>query len=82
MRQLIIKSFEAMVWVFGLIVGIGGVTAGINAVENGQSEGVLYMIVGPLSAIILMGIFFIAISISDNTRRTAEAVEKLAARSP
>ena len=80
MRQFVIKSFEAIVWIFGAIVAIGGVIAGIIAVGNGQPQGLIFIIGGPLYAILLMGMFFIAISISDNTKRTAEAVEKLVAR--
>ena len=80
MRQFVIKSFETIVWIFGALVAAAGVIIGLMAVANGQAQGILFIIGGPLYAILLMGMFFIAISISDNTRRTAEAVEKLAAR--
>lgn len=80
MRQFIIRSFEAIVWVFGALVALAGIVVGIMAVSNGQPQGLLFIIGGPLYAILLMGMFFIAIAISDNTKRTADAVEKLAAR--
>jgi hypothetical protein len=80
MRQFIIRSFEAIVWVFGALVALGGVVVGVMALGNGQVQGLLFLIGGPLYAILLMGVFFIAAAIADNTKRTAEAVEKLAAR--
>lgn len=80
MRQFIIRSFETIVWIVGAIVAAGGVIVGLMAVAQGQVQGLLFIIIGPLYAILLMGMFFIAIAIADNTKRTAEAVEKLAAR--
>lgn len=80
MRQFIIRSFEAIVWIFGALVALAGIAVGVMALVNGQAQGLLFIIGGPLYAILLMGMFFIAIAISDNTKRTADAVEKLAAR--
>jgi len=80
MRQFIIKSFETIIWVFGALIAVAGVVFGLMAVANGQPQGLLFVILGPLYAILMMGIFFIAIAISDNTKRTADAVEKLVAR--
>lgn len=80
MRQFIIKSFEGIVWIFGALVALAGVIVGLMAIANGQVQGLLFIIGGPLYAILLMGMFFIAVAISDNTKRTADAVEKLAAR--
>ena len=80
MRQFIIRSFEGIVWIFGALVALAGILAGVLALANGQVQGLLFIIGGPLYAILLMGMFFIAIAISDNTKRTAEAVEKLVSR--
>lgn len=80
MRQFIIRSFEGIVWLFGALVALAGIVVGVLALANGQVQGLLFIIGGPLYAILLMGMFFIAVAISDNTKRTAEAVEKLASR--
>jgi hypothetical protein len=80
MRQLIIKSFETIIWIVGALVTAAGVIFGIVAIAQGQVQGLLFIILAPLYAVLIMGMFFIAIAISDNTRRTAEAVEKLAAK--
>ena len=80
MRQFIIRSFEGIVWIFGALVALAGILAGVLALASGQVQGLLFIIGGPLYAILLMGMFFIAIAISDNTKRTAEAVEKLVSR--
>lgn len=80
MRQFIIRSFEGIVWIFGALVALAGVVVGVLALANGQVQGLLFIIGGPLYAILLMGMFFIAVAISDNTKRTADAVEKLLAR--
>jgi hypothetical protein len=80
MRQFIITSFETIVWIVGGLIAIAGVIAGIIALTQGQMGGLLLIIIAPLYAILIMGVFFIAIAIADNTKRTAEAVEKLASR--
>jgi uncharacterized membrane protein len=80
MRQFVIKSFEAMVWIFGALLAVAGVILGILAISQGEMMGLLFMVGGPLYAILMMGTFFIAIAISDNTKNTAEAVGKLLAR--
>jgi hypothetical protein len=80
MRQLIIKSFETIIWIFGGLIAAAGIIFGLIALVNGQAQGLIFIIVGPLYAILVMGMFFIAAAISDNTKRTADAVEKLASR--
>ncbi|MGL4236674.1 hypothetical protein [Tabrizicola sp.] len=80
MRQFVIKSFETIVWIVGGLIALVGVIMGFAALIQGQFQGLLLIIGGPLYAILLMGMVFIAIAIADNTKRTAEAIEKLAAR--
>ncbi|CAN1552941.1 hypothetical protein MCELHM10_02252 [Paracoccaceae bacterium] len=80
MRQFIVRSFEAIVWIFGALVALAGIAGGVMTLAYDPVRGLLFIIGGPLYAILLMGMVFIAIAISDNTKRTADAVEKLAAR--
>ena len=47
---------------------------------NGQAQGIALIILGPLYAIIFAGWIFLSIGTYHNTKRTAEAIEKLAAR--
>jgi hypothetical protein len=80
MRDFIIRTFETLVWVFGGLIVLAGVVAGLVAMAQGEMAGLLMLIIAPLYAILVMGMFFIAIGIHANTKRTADAVEKLAAR--
>jgi hypothetical protein len=80
MRDMIIKSLDVIVWIIAIIIAAGGVIAGLVALANGQPEGIAFIIGGPLYAIIFAGFIFVAIGIYHNTKRTAEAIEKLAAR--
>lgn len=80
MRDTVIKIFEVLIWVIGALYAIGGTIAGVVALAQGEIVGVALIIGGLLGAVMVMALFFIAIGIYDNTRRTAEAVEKLSMR--
>ncbi|SIO17721.1 hypothetical protein [Vannielia litorea] len=80
MRNTIIKIFEILIWVIGGLVAIGGVIGGIVMLAQGEVVGLGVIIGGLLYAVIIMALFFIQIGTYNNTRRTAEAVEKLAGR--
>lgn len=80
MRDTVIKIFEVLIWVIGALYAIGGTIAGVVALAQGEIVGVALIIGGLLGAVMVMALFFIAIGIYDNTRRTAEAVEKLSVR--
>ncbi len=79
MRALIIGSLDILVWLLAGLIAIGGIVFGFMAIGQGQMEGIGIIIGGLLSAIVFAGMFFIVIGIHDNTKRTAAAVEKLAA---
>jgi len=80
MREMIIKSLEVIVWIVAGLMAIGGVLGGLFALVQGEIAGLAFIIGGPIYAIVFAGALFIGIGIHDNTRRTAIAVEKLAAR--
>lgn len=75
MRQLIINSFDALVWVFGALILVASVIGGLGTIAQGQTLAGLGIILGgAIYAVLMMGMFFIAIGIYHNTKRTAEAV--------
>ncbi|MBY6049272.1 hypothetical protein KUV47_17000 [Vannielia litorea] len=80
MRDTIIKIFDVLIWVIGAITAIGGIIAGIVVLAQGEVVGLGFIIGGILYAVIIMALFFIQIGIYYHTKRTAEAVEKLAGR--
>ena len=80
MRQAIINSLDVLIWIMGALIAIGGVIAGILALSQGEPMGLAIIIGALLYSIIFMGMFFLIIGMHNNTKRTAEAVEKLAMR--
>lgn len=75
MRQLIINSFDILVWVFGGFIMLASLITGIGAMAQGQAlAGLAIILGGAIYAVLMMGVFFIAIGIYQNTKRTAEAV--------
>jgi len=80
MRETIIKIFEILIWIIGALYAIGGVIGGIFVLAQGEVAGLGIIIGGLLGAVVIMALFFIQIGIYNNTRRTADAVEKLAGR--
>jgi len=80
MRQAIINSLDILIWIIGIILALGGTIAGIVALSQGQLVGIGFIIGGILYAILMMGMFFIVIGIYQNTRRTAEAIERMTIR--
>lgn len=80
MRQTIINSLDILIWVLGGLIAIGSVVAGVVTLGQGQVAGLAIIIGGLVYAVLIMGMFFLIIGIHNNTKRTAEAVEKLAMR--
>lgn len=77
MRQAIINSLDILIWVLGALIALAGVIAGIVALAQGQVMGLAILVGGLLYAVVFMGMFFLIIGIHNNTKRTADAVEKL-----
>ncbi len=80
MRDFVIKSMDVLVWIAAFLVAAGGIVAGLMAVGQGQMQGLILVVMGPLYAIMIAGWVFLAIGTYHNTKRTAEAIEKLANR--
>lgn len=80
MRDFVIKSLDILIWIVGGFFAIGGIGFGIFMLVQGEVQGLLFIILGPIYAILFCGMFLLAVGVYHNTRRTAEALEKLASR--
>ena len=83
MRDFMIKSLDTFIWILVVVVAIGAVIGGIStmfAPQGGFFVGLFVIVVGLLYALLFGGFMFMAIGVYHNTRRTADAVERLAAR--
>lgn len=80
MRQAIINSLDVLIWIMGVLMATAGVVVGIIALSQGEVAGLAIIVGALLYAITFMGMFFLIIGMHNNTKRTAEAVEKLAMR--
>ncbi|UPH72343.1 hypothetical protein LGT41_0005880 [Abyssibius alkaniclasticus] len=79
MKDMIIKSLELLVWLMVILIVLGALGGGAAMMGNpmgGFLMGLGIMIGGVLYAIIFGGIMFLVIGIHDNTKRTAEALER------
>ena len=76
MRQAIINSLDILIWVLGALIALGGVIGGIAALAQGQIMGLAFIVGGLLYAVGFMGMFFLIIGIHNNTKRTADAIER------
>ncbi len=80
MRQTIINSLDIIIWILGGLIAVASVVNGIWMLALGQVTGLALIVGGLLYAVAFMGMFFLVIGIHNNTKRTAEAIEKLASR--
>lgn len=82
MRQFFINSLETIITVVLVLGGIGVLVSGLAAMsQNGFFAGLMILFGGGLYLLMTGGICYLFIGIHENTRRTAEAVEKLVGRS-
>ena len=83
MRDFFISSFEKLVSVIVILLMLGTVVGAVGASmtpDGGLLFGVAVLIGGGLYTILVGGMLYLALGIYNNTKRTAEAVEQLAAR--
>lgn len=79
MRQTIINSLETLVWALMALIMLFALFGGLTTMfTRSFFMGLAFLVGGALYAIVLGGMIFIFIGIHDNTRRTAEAVERMA----
>lgn len=81
MRQLVITSLEKIMWIFGGLMVVAGLLAGLTTMFTTSFwMGLLILVFTPVYAILFLGMFFVILATQENTKRTAEAVENLASR--
>uniref|UniRef100_UPI0035B4A491 hypothetical protein n=1 Tax=Paenirhodobacter enshiensis TaxID=1105367 RepID=UPI0035B4A491 len=81
MRQFFINSLDKIITVFLALGCLGVLLSGLTMMmQNGFVAGLMVLIGGGLYIVLMGGFCYLFIGIHENTRRTAEAVEKLVAR--
>lgn len=81
MREFFIGSFEKLVAVIVVLLCIATVIGALAAASEAGAIGfVVALIAGGLYTILIGGMMYLALGIYHNTRRTAEATEKMANR--
>lgn len=79
MRHAIIRSFDVLVWLMAILIALGGLVVGGMAMGQGMAgQGLAIMVGGVLYAIIFAGLLFMVVGIYENTKRTAELLERQA----
>ena len=74
MKRIIIKSLELIATILMALIVLG---AAIGGAASGGFIGFLGgLIAGAITAIVLLGALFLLMDIADNTRRTAELLER------
>ena len=74
MRNMITKSLELICQVAIVVFVLGGLIAGWN--EGGFFGAIAGLIGSFLVSVVFFGALFVLLEIADNTRRTAEALER------
>jgi len=74
MRNMITKSLELICQIAIVVFVIGGLVAGWNA--GGFFGGIAGLIGAFLFSVVFFGALFVLLEIAENTRRTAEALER------
>lgn len=87
MRDFFINSFEKLVSVVIVLMGIGVVVGALAATFSSSGEGaesvggpiagLFVLVFGSIYLIFVGGFMYLGLGIYQNTKRTAEAVEKL-----
>jgi hypothetical protein len=88
MRDFFIRSFELIISAFIILMSIGVVVSGLGVMFGGGMQGqggffagIMTLVFGGLFVLFIGGSMYLGLGIYQNTKRTADAVEKLASRS-
>lgn len=78
MRDFFIGSFEKLISVLIILLGIGVVIGALAAMaQEGFFAGIAVLIGGAIYTVVMGGMLYLAFGIYHNTKRTAEAVERM-----
>lgn len=86
MRDFFVNSLEKLVGVIVVLLMIGVVVGALIATLNPQPGspgpvlGLLILVAGGIYVILVGGFLYMGIGIYQNTKRTAEAVERMGAK--
>ncbi|MDR5650994.1 hypothetical protein [Ruixingdingia sedimenti] len=83
MRDFFIRSFELIVGVVIVVAALGVLIGGLMtmfAPQGGFLQGIAIWVAGAIYVLFLGGAMYLGLGIYQNTRRTAEALERLAER--
>lgn len=89
MREFFIGAFEKLVAVIvilmmiGVVIGAAAVSFGAGMGPGGQGgilQGLFVLIAGAIYVIFIGGAMYLGLGIYQNTKRTAEALERMAAK--
>lgn len=80
MRDFFINSFEKLIAVIVVVTAAASVIGGlVTMFSEGFFAGILVLIIGAIYTVVLGGGMYLAFGIYHNTKRTADAVERMAA---
>ena len=81
MRDFFIEWFEKLVTVIVVIICVGVLIGSLATMASeGLIAGLLVLIGGAVYAVMMGGMLYLVLGVYHNTRRTAEAIEMLAAQ--
>lgn len=79
MRDFFIQSFEKLVTVIVVLLGLAVIIGAIGALlQQGALAFLLVLIVGVIYLIMIGGLLYLWLGIYQNTKRTADLLEKVA----
>ncbi len=78
MRDFFIGSLEKLITIIVVLLVIGTVIGALAAMaQQGILAGVAVLVAGSVYSVLVGGMLYIGVGIYDNTKRTADAVERL-----
>ena len=86
MRDFFINSLQKIVAVLIIVMAVAVLAGGLGVMFAGPAQGggflpgLMVLIFGAVYVLVVGGFLYLALGVYDNTKRTAEAVEAMAAK--